>query len=394
MASRKVPSGPPPKPPTVAPVRATELLKRQVETARALLSKPQVERLAFEGWEQTTRAVLAGAFGDPSENVTRFERASPAYPGRIGEDEQFWAQYRRDELEAKVSSVESGISQLEMGLGTSDATGAKPAQHHYETPRKVLSLLHGMFLELGHRSWSVNQDWDKFGSAGLDRDAVQKALRLLVTKGLAEYMGQAFVITEYGIRACDHSVTLDHELPVGDGASIGGVGQSPGMVAEFSELASVADLLKDDGIRDIVVRDLAELKVAVGAGLAKCGVLLGGSILEGVLIDVLDRNCTLASSYMKKQRRFPDDASLLDLIAIAGDAALLDAPRHLLTPTSVALAKAVTDHRDLIHPHAEARGRILVDEATARAVLHLLNLVVRDLVAAKARGDIEAYVNK
>jgi hypothetical protein len=121
--------------------------------------------------------------------------------------------------------------------------------------------------------------------------------------------------------------------------------------------------------------------------------LLGGSILEGILVDVLDRNRALASSYMKK-RRFPEEASLQDLIAIAGDSALLDPPRHLLTPTSIALANAVTDHRDLIHPHSEARRRILVDEATARAVVHLLTIVVRDLVEANERGDIAAYENK
>jgi len=48
----------------------------------------------------------------------------------------------------------------------------------------------------------------------------------------------------------------------------------------------------------------------------------------------------------------------------------------------------------LIHPHSEARGRIRVDEATARAVLHLLTIVVRDLEEAKERGDIAAYETK
>lgn len=114
MATRKERSGPSTKPPTVAPARAMELLKKQLEAARTLLSKQQVERLEFEGWEQTTRAVLAGAFGDPSENVVTFERASPAYPGRIGEDEQFWAQYRRDELEAK------GVIRRERDLAARD----------------------------------------------------------------------------------------------------------------------------------------------------------------------------------------------------------------------------------------------------------------------------------
>jgi hypothetical protein len=161
----------------------------------------------------------------------------------------------------------------------------------------------------------------------------------------------------------------------------------------MSVLGSIEALMQSEELRALVVRDLAELEDAIRFGLAKSSLLLGGSILEGLLVDVLDRNRAVASSYLKK-RRFPEEASLPDLIGIAGDAALLDAPRHLLTPTSVALAKAVTDHRDLIHPHAEARGRIRVDMATAQAVVHLLTVVVRDLNEAKQRGDIQAYVDK
>ena len=278
-----------------------------------------------------------------------------------------------------------------MGLSASDAASEKPAQHHYETPRKVLSLLHRMFLELGHRSWSVNSDWDRFGSAGIDRDGSQKALRLLVAKGLAEYMGQAFVITEYGISACDHPSTLEHELPVGETDEPTVARESRATSPDLRELDNIARLIESEEIRGIVVRDIVELKSAVRFGLAKCILLLGGSILEAVLVDVLDRNRALASSYLKK-RRFPEEASLPDLIAIAGDPMLLDAPHHLLTPTSAAVAKAVTDHRDLIHPHAEARGR--VDDTTAQAIVYLLSVVVRDLVEAEKRGDIEAYANK
>ena len=50
------------------------------DAPKSALAQPVVERLDFEGWEQTTRAVLASTFGDPSENVSRFERASAAYP--------------------------------------------------------------------------------------------------------------------------------------------------------------------------------------------------------------------------------------------------------------------------------------------------------------------------
>jgi hypothetical protein len=398
MASKKAPPSMAAKPPTLAPARATGLLQKQLEGARGLLTSAHVERLDFESWEQTTRAVLAGAFGEPSENIARFARASAAYPGRAGADERFWAQYRRDELAAKISSVESCVAQLEMGLGDSPEPGTTPKPPHpYEAARKVLQILHDIFLEHGHQSWSISPSkdgQDNFASVGLDEAGARKILRMLATKHLVKYVGQnAFVITDYGISACDHVSTLDHELPVGSPSAETDAQESRATGVDLHGLDNIEALIESDEIRDIVVRDLIELQAAIRFGLAKCTLLLGGTILEAVLVDVLDRNRALASSYMKK-RRFPEEASLPDLIAIAGDAALLDAPGHLLTPTSVAIATAVTDHRDLIHPHAEARGRIRIDDATSRAVVHLLNVVVRDLVEAKKRGDIDAYVRK
>ncbi len=400
MASRKASPVSAAKAATLSAARAAPLLRTQVDVARPLLANPQVDRLVFEGWEQTTHAVLVATFGDPSDNVSRFEEASPAYPGRAGEDERFWGKYRRDELEAKLVSLESSIAQLNLRLVTAEIAGVEsastsPHRHPYEAAREVLKVLHHYFLHHGHRNWSISPVKDgqnNFSSVGLDEDGARKALLILAAKGLAEQKRHdAFKITEYGVSACDHPETLEHELPIDSDA---GRGRGPETKTfELAVLANVGDLLANDELRDIVTRDVAELGRAVEAGLAKSIMLLGGSILEGILIDVLDRNRALAATYMKK-RRFPDDASLQDLVAIAGDAALLDPPRHLLTPTSVALAKAVTDHRDLIHPHAEARGRILVDDTTAQALCHLVIIVVRDLLDAKERGDVAAYESR
>jgi hypothetical protein len=371
-----------------------ELFARQEDAARGLLAKPLVERLDFEGWTQTTRAVIASAFGEPSDNLDAHDRASPGYAPKIGQDERFWAQYRRDELEAKLAAVKSCVSQLEMGLGT--ARMSEFADHPYNAARKVLKFLYDIFLKYGHRNWSISPIKDgkeNFASVGLDGDTARQALRLLVSKNLAKFMGtDAFVITDYGVSACDHPDVLERELPIGRGDT-GAVGERQSTNADLGALANVGDLLEDEDIRNIIARDIMELKVAANFGLAKSTLLLGGSVLEGILADVLDRNRAVASSYLKK-RRFPEEASLQDLIRIAGDPAIVDSPRHLLTATSIALANAVTDHRDLIHPHAEARGHIRVDNTTAQSIVHLLSVVVRDLLEAKERGDIAAYADK
>lgn len=90
--------------------------------------------------------------------------------------------------------------------------------HPYVAARAVLQELHKIFLQQGHRGWSVSPTKDgkaNFEHVGLDAEGAGKAFRLLVEKGLAEYRGtRAFVITDYGVSACDHPGSLDHVLPV------------------------------------------------------------------------------------------------------------------------------------------------------------------------------------
>ncbi|MBX7192623.1 MAG: hypothetical protein K1X94_11225 [Sandaracinaceae bacterium] len=158
-------------------------------------------------------------------------------------------------------------------------------------------------------------------------------------------------------------------------------------------LLSMLSFLHDDDLKAIVKRDLEDLAVSAANGAWKPCLLLCGSILEGVLVDVLDRNRAVAGTYMGK-KRFPEDASLNQLVVIAADPKLLDDGGFLLSSTAAGLAGTITEHRDLIHPHAQVRGRINVDRPTAGAMVQVLELVLRDLADADARGDVAAYVTK
>jgi hypothetical protein len=100
--------------PTLEPGLAKKLLQQQVESAQTQLINPEIPGRDFDGWKQTTRSILARAFGDPSEWVSRFETASPSYPGRLGENDRFWAQYWRDALEVKIYAIKSCIALLDM----------------------------------------------------------------------------------------------------------------------------------------------------------------------------------------------------------------------------------------------------------------------------------------
>lgn len=90
--------------------------------------------------------------------------------------------------------------------------------HPYAAARAVLKILHEIFLQHGHRNWSVSAATDgkpNFAHIGLDEEAATKALRLLVTKHLAEHRGtKGFVISDRGVSTSDHPKTLDFALPV------------------------------------------------------------------------------------------------------------------------------------------------------------------------------------
>lgn len=169
----------------------------------------------------------------------------------------------------------------------------------------------------------------------------------------------------------------------------------PSQPAEISvaDLRESLGFLSDGVLRDIVERDLAELETAISNGLNKTTLLLCGSVLEASLIDVLDRRRDIASTFLKR-KKFPDEASLDDLLSIAGTENLPGDGLRILTETAISLGIAVKDHRDLIHPHREVRSGIKVDSDTAKSMIHLLRLVVRDLRIAHEKGVLKLYEDK
>jgi serine/threonine protein kinase len=84
--------------------------------------------------------------------------------------------------------------------------------HPYRVARSVLLDLHKLFLQHGDQLWSVSPTG--FRDIGLDEETARNALRLLATKKLVRHVGtNSFVISDYGVSACDHPSTLDRELP-------------------------------------------------------------------------------------------------------------------------------------------------------------------------------------
>jgi hypothetical protein len=157
---------------------------------------------------------------------------------------------------------------------------------------------------------------------------------------------------------------------------------------------SLLAFIRDAKLGALIRRDLLELADAATRQGHKSVLLLCGSVLEASLLDALDRNAGLAASLLPKgKKHWPDDASLPILLEIAKTKVRLPdgTEASILSPTVVPLAHGLADHRDLIHPRAEIRDRIRVDQTTAETMLHFVRVVLRDLQHAATTGVLDAY---
>jgi hypothetical protein len=116
--------------------------------------------------------------------------------------------------------------------------------------------------------------------------------------------------------------------------------------------------------------------------------LLAGSLVEALLLDVLGGRPDIASTYMEKHDKFPDDASLGKLVEIA-------LAEQLLEKSGAARVDRLKSYRDCIHPDRVRREQAKLDGTKMRVMFSLLELVVTDLSRdAAPGGPIEAYVKK
>jgi hypothetical protein len=169
---------------------------------------------------------------------------------------------------------------------------------------------------------------------------------------------------------------------------------TPSIVGILTTPPAAPAFIRDPNLRVVIDRDLLELSKAMAGGMYKTILLLAGSVVEAILLDVLDRNAVVAKTHLRGKQRWPDDAGLAALVGMARDTTVQLADgstRPLLTMTSAAVANGIKDHRDLVHPYAEIRDAIEVDATTAKSMVHLLDVVSRDLQKSDEAGALDAY---
>jgi hypothetical protein len=275
----------------------------------------------------------------------------------------------------------------------------------YEAARDVLRVLHEIYRQSKNRNWTVTADSAKFYEAGIDEEAVPKGLRVAVSAGFVAYGTKGYALTERGVHAFEDPELIERELPLAgsqltrapakstaepefavsipaEWVAESGVVESKAAAgkAPASGHVDLGALVVDPERRRAVAADSEELEDAMSRGRFKSALLLAGSILESLLIDVLARNPPLAAARLPG---FPEAATLPALFAAASDPSLLAPSRLLLTAEASRVAAKVREA-------APARGAP-VDEERAQMAVRLLNVVARDIHDANQRGDLAAY---
>jgi|SRR5882724_202988 len=250
------------------------------------------------------------------------------------------------------------------------------------------------------RQWYTGQQL--VSATGLDPLAIDDAVEWLATRNLVKSLGGAgtapFHFMQVQLRPEGRAF---HEKSVRE-SELAPMPNTPIVKREVGRLRQLLDDLAvsyemDTSLGDILWRDANDVEAARDAGLHKSVLLLSGSILEAVLVDVLEKRHDLAEPMFKRlrkanaNRQFPDDASLPDLLALAtGELVAGLAP--LLGPAHKPVAQTVIDHRDLIHPHREVRRtQLRINQHSSEALYSFLCVVLHEVAEAIKAGWVRQY---
>jgi hypothetical protein len=142
------------------------------------------------------------------------------------------------------------------------------------------------------------------------------------------------------------------------------------------------EFIRDEEIKNLLIRDWKEAKKAFQNELYKATVVLCGTVLEALLIDALscikeEAKFSYYQKYLegKNEGNKPPEIEnwlLYQLIEIAKQ-------QGVITSDVAKLSHIVRDYRNLIHLWAQKREQLRVDSHIASAVVNLLTVAYNDI---------------
>lgn len=146
MAGRGQPE--PPGKPEVTPEVGIDLLRRQIEKAKALLDARPLTSDADGQWQLLTRNYLEKAFGVGSPNVSNVMDVTSHFAYLTDQPESYWENMRAEDLATQVTRLEGLLELLE--------TESQLDQAQSVTPRPVAAS-HRVFLVHGHDEQALHE---------------------------------------------------------------------------------------------------------------------------------------------------------------------------------------------------------------------------------------------
>jgi len=142
--------------------------------------------------------------------------------------------------------------------------------------------------------------------------------------------------------------------------------------------------IADQKLREVLRLDFIEAQKSFTVGAYKaCGLLCGG-LIEGMLLDILQRPSVVTKEQLDrvaKKLNLPRTGQSVDWNKVGMTNFIkLSSELEVVSSTALKFAEAVRDVRDTVHPRAEVRqGRVSGDEASI--LFNLVRLIYNDLVS-------------
>jgi hypothetical protein len=138
--------------------------------------------------------------------------------------------------------------------------------------------------------------------------------------------------------------------------------------------------ISEAGLREQLWEDWQEAQKVHAADARKSCVILCGGVLEGILLDALASDRTLARErYTRPRGRRPVDLhqwSLADLIDVAEE-------HGILRKATIHLSQALREYRNLIHPGRQMRAGMIMSKEEANIAINVVRICLRELATRR-----------
>jgi hypothetical protein len=213
---------------------------------------------------------------------------------------------------------------------------------------------------------------------GIDGRTLMRILNSCVERGMLEPIKNGGTkITERGRQWFEQAIAdKPQPEPAATKATVT-VSPPARMALKVDEVLAHLSFMTNTSLVEIAKGALAEINTAYDAGAYLATMILCGTAVEAMVLDLAEQieNKLTATQKVNWQDSVALPKLVTELQAVG-----------LLTETTRGLS--VADHRDLVHPNRRRRAHIRVDDKAARAVMSLVEIVAHDLHDAEADGRL------